>query len=175
MRPRCRSPCDTGQSPYCGCAAMLAGLLLHGALLVGFLLVYARWLDDAVIGDVCLVGLATELAGVLSLGHYAQAVDCVFFCQLGGIETALPLLTCSLVLGFDELSGYFFSLLALALLVCFIFLAEYFEYDANAGAVTQLSALFSQAALLYFCAFDLLLLLALWELISLISFFLVQH
>jgi NADH-quinone oxidoreductase subunit L len=154
---------------------MLAGLFLHGALLVGLLTAYGRWLDDTLCSELCLIGLVFELGGALLLAHYVQDVDCALFCSLGCIESPVPLLTCALVLGFDELSGYFFGLLAFALVLCFVFLAEYFEYDAQASAIITLSALFSQTALLYFCAFDLILLLACWEGISFVSFFLVQH
>lgn len=63
------------------------------------------------------------------------------------------------MLCFDEISGFFFSILAFALVLCFFFLVEYFEYDANTSAIVTLSALFSQAALLYFCVFDLCLLI----------------
>ncbi len=81
----------------------------------------------------------------------------------------------SLLLNFDELSAYFLAILLFALLLCFFFLVEYFEYDAGASTIIFLSAAFSQVALLYFCAFDLYMLLFLWEVISLISFFLIQH
>jgi NADH:ubiquinone oxidoreductase subunit 5 (subunit L)/multisubunit Na+/H+ antiporter MnhA subunit len=80
-----------------------------------------------------------------------------------------------LVLCFDEISAFFLAVLTFALILCFFFLIEYFEYDANASTIITLSALFSQAALLYFSAFDLCMLIFLWEVISIISFLLVQH
>jgi len=67
------------------------------------------------------------------------------------------------------------AILTFALIFCFFFLAEYFEYDASASSIILLSAMFSQAALLYFCVFDVCLLLFFWEVISFISFLLVQH
>jgi len=93
-----------------------------------------------------------------------------------GTLTAQPAsIQLQLIFCFDEVSGFFFSILAFALLVCFFFLVEYFEYDSRAGSIVLLSALFSQAAMLYFCVFDLYLLLLFWEMLGLISFLLVQH
>jgi hypothetical protein len=60
---------------------------------------------------------------------------------------------------FDELSGFFVSMLTFALILCFFFLIEYFEFDTGAVTIIFLSALFSQVALLYFVVFDLCLLL----------------
>ncbi len=40
---------------------MLVALLLHGALFVGFICVYGRWLDEEITADVCLFGLLVEL------------------------------------------------------------------------------------------------------------------
>jgi len=102
-------------------------------------------------------------------------MDCFFYLHLGTPLAALDLFSLDLVLCFDEVSAVFLAVLALALVLCFFFLAEYFEYDANASTIVTLSALFSQTALLYFCAFDLCTLIFLWEAISIISFLLVQH
>lgn len=95
---------------------------------------------------------------VLAAG-YLDVADSVFTLDLGVLQTTLPLFTVSLLLCFDEVSGVFLGILAFALLVCFSFLAEYFEYDAHASSIIFLSALFSQVALLYFCAFDVFLIL----------------
>jgi len=65
----------------------------------------------------------------------------------------------SLSLCFDEVSAFFLSILAFALILCFFFLVEYFEFDAHASSIIFLSALFSQAALLYFSVYDLCLLI----------------
>jgi len=42
-----------------------------------------------------------------------------------------------------------------------VFLVEYFEYDAQASAIINLSALFSQVGMLYFAAADLVSIVAL--------------
>jgi NADH:ubiquinone oxidoreductase subunit 5 (subunit L)/multisubunit Na+/H+ antiporter MnhA subunit len=154
---------------------MLSALLLHGALVVCVLCCYGRWLDDEAVGDLCAYALAFELLGALALTRYAAATDCVGYASWGTITGPVASFVASLALSFDELSGFFFGLLAVALLACFVLLVEYFEYDAQASSIVLLSAAFSQAALLYFCAFDLLLLIFFWEVISFISFFLVQH
>jgi len=140
---------------------MLAFLFLHGAFLVLVVSFYNRWLDEGALADICLASLAFELLGALGMGHYTQNTNSLFTCQLGSVSFPALNVDYCLILGFDELSGYFFSLLVVALFVCFFFLAEYFEFDAHASAIITLSALFSQAAMLYFCSFDLLLLLAL--------------
>lgn len=85
------------------------------------------------------------------------ATDSMFFTDLGAIQFSASSLRVRLLIGYDQLSAFFFGILAFALLVCFFFLVEYFEYDSSAGLVIWLSAAFSQVALLYFCAFDLML------------------
>lgn len=60
-----------------------------------------------------------------------------------------------LVLCCDELSCHFSGILLVALILCFVFLAEYFEFDVNGVSITLLSALFSQLAFIFFCSFDL--------------------
>jgi len=79
----------------------------------------------------------------------------------------------ALTLCCDELSCHFSSILLLALVLCFVFLSEYFEFDLNGVAITLLSALFSQLAFIFFCSFDLVTLVFFWEWISMTSFFLV--
>lgn len=154
---------------------MVTALLLHGLVFVGFLALYGRWLDDEATADVCFFGLCCELLCASGLVQYVHALDTTFIVNLGTVLAQPGLATCELVLCFDELSGYFLAILSAALIVCFFFLVEYFEYDAHSSTIVTLSALFSQAALLYFCAFDLGLILFFWEVISLISFLLVQH
>jgi formate hydrogenlyase subunit 3/multisubunit Na+/H+ antiporter MnhD subunit len=94
--------------------------------------------------------------------------------SLGSFYTPNPLPSFSLLLTFDELSASLWGVLATALIGCFYFLLEYFDFDAQGGYIALLSASFSQAALAYFGATDLWLIIALWELISFISFLLVQ-
>jgi NADH:ubiquinone oxidoreductase subunit 5 (subunit L)/multisubunit Na+/H+ antiporter MnhA subunit len=54
-------------------------------------------------------------------------------------------------------------------------LGEYFEYDASAASIVALSSIFSQLALMLFSSKDVVSVIALWEAISVVSFFLVQH
>jgi len=65
----------------------------------------------------------------------------------------------SLALCCDELSCHFSSILLVALVLCFAFLSEYFDFDVNGVAITLMSALFSQLAFVFFCSFDLILLI----------------
>lgn len=143
--------------------------------MVMFLIAYGRWLGEELVADVCLVGLLIELLAVTLLTRYAHVTDSMFYVSGGAILSQWGGAQTALALHFDEISGIFMSILTFALIFCFFFLAEYFEFDASAGSVVLLSALFSQTALVYFCAFDVCLLLFLWEAISFISFFLIQH
>lgn len=138
---------------------MLTALLLHGALFVGFVCIYGRWLDEELTADVCLFGLLVELCVALVVSKYAHALDALFYLHAGSPVTLPELVHIDFVLCFDELGGYFLAILSFALIVCFFFLIEYFEFDANAGTIVTLSALFSQTALLYFASFDLCLVL----------------
>lgn len=154
---------------------MLGATLLHGALFVGAIVLYGRWLDDEAVGDVCLYGLACELILAMMALSYFGVTDSLLFMDMGVIQSGVAAVTLQLLLCFDALSGFFLGILTVALLVCFYFLLEYFEYDAGSSWIITLSALFSQAALLFFCAYDLILIVFLWETISIISFLLVQH
>lgn len=58
---------------------MLAALLLHGALFVGFVSVYGRWLDEEITADVCLFGLCAELLSAAALLKYIHATDSIFY------------------------------------------------------------------------------------------------
>jgi hypothetical protein len=116
-------------------------------------------LDDEIVVDVCLFGLLVELLAATLLARYVQQTDLVMFVHLGGILVGWAAPQVSLALHFDEITGFFVAILTFALIFCFFFLAEYFEYDVNAGSIIFLSALFSQTALLYFCVFDLCLLI----------------
>jgi len=102
--------------------------------------------------------LLFELVCASGLVKYAHALDVLFYLQVGTPLAVADLGVVELVFCFDEISGFFLAILTVALILCFFFLIEYFEYDANAGTIVTLSALFSQAALLYFCTFDLCLL-----------------
>jgi formate hydrogenlyase subunit 3/multisubunit Na+/H+ antiporter MnhD subunit len=135
---------------------------------------YARWLDDVAVADVVLWVLLSELGlGVLGYG-FLDTTDATLVLNLGSIHTPSSLPTFNLLLTFDDLAAALWGVLATALIGCFYFLLEYFDFDAQGGYIALLSATFSQAALAYFGATDLWLIIALWELISFISFLLVQ-
>jgi formate hydrogenlyase subunit 3/multisubunit Na+/H+ antiporter MnhD subunit len=152
---------------------VIAGLL-GGSIALALAAAYARWLDDLVIADVVLWVLLNELIlGVLGYG-FLDVTDSTFVIDLGPLATPAPLPTFHLLLAFDDVSAALWGVLATALIGCFYFLLEYFDFDAQGGYIALLSAAFSQAALAYFGATDLWLIIALWELISFISFLLVQ-
>jgi formate hydrogenlyase subunit 3/multisubunit Na+/H+ antiporter MnhD subunit len=153
---------------------MVVAGLLGGSLALALAIGYARWLDDASVADVVLWVLLSELClGVLGYG-FLDATDATLVISVGSISTPGTLPAFQLLLAFDDLSAALWGVLATALIGCFYFLLEYFDFDAQGGYIALLSAAFSQAALAYFGATDLWLIIALWELISFISFLLVQ-
>lgn len=88
-------------------------------------------------------------------------VDSALFLNVGALGWTQVPFSPQVVFVFDELSGFFFCILAFALVLCFLFLGEYFEYDCGSISIMLLSSLFSQLALWLFCAFDVLSMLAL--------------
>ncbi len=112
----------------------------------------------------------------LSLISYIYISNLGFFyiCCLGKIVLLPNNYNINLILIYDSLSFTFHIILIIALFVCFVFLAQYFEYDINAKSIVILSSLFSQLAFLYFLTYDLFLIIFFWEWISIVSFFLIQ-
>jgi formate hydrogenlyase subunit 3/multisubunit Na+/H+ antiporter MnhD subunit len=148
--------------------------LAAGSIALALAVGYARWLDDTVIADLVLWILLAELGlGILGYG-FLETTDTALVINVGTLSTPSPQPSFSLLLTFDDLSAALWGVLATALIGCFYFLLEYFDFDAQGGYIALLSASFSQAALAYFGATDLWLIIALWELISFISFLLVQ-
>ena len=96
---------------------MLAALFVHGILVVVFLGLFARWLDEEISADVCLFGLVVELSASLFFVKYLQVTDSIFFLSLGDLFAVSVFPEFSLVLCFDEVSGFFFSILSFALLL----------------------------------------------------------
>lgn len=154
---------------------MLAVGLIHGFLIVSTLFAYSRWLDTSITADICFYALILELIMALGFASYYSATDGIFFLDLGSISFGYSFFTINVLFCFDYLSSFFLGILTVALIVCFYFLSEYFEYDAGAATIINLSALFSQLALCFFCSFDLFSLIFFWEAISIVSFLLVQH
>jgi formate hydrogenlyase subunit 3/multisubunit Na+/H+ antiporter MnhD subunit len=126
------------------------------------------------VADLVLWVLILEL-GLAILGYgFLDTTDTTLVINFGSLSTPSPLPKMDLLFTFDELSAALWGVLATALIGCFYFLLEYFDFDAQGGYIALLSASFSQAALAYFGATDLWLIIGLWELISFISFLLVQ-
>lgn len=86
---------------------------------------------------------------------YYSVTDSVFVLDFGGINTGVDVYDIGVILCFDILTSFFLGVLTVALIICFYFLVEYFEYDAGASTIINLSALFSQLAMCYFTSFDL--------------------
>lgn len=154
---------------------MIFSLFFHGSIIVILLSLYSRWLDEEVLADLCLYSLVIELSLAIFNVGFIYYTDCIFFLHCGYILVDTCSVNISIIFCFDELSGFFFGVLDFALILCFYFLIEYFEYDSNSSGIILLSAMFSHFAMWYFCVFDLFLLIFFWETISLISFLLIQH
>lgn len=134
-----------------------------------------RWLDLQTLRNLCLGAILVELSIVSISGSCSALTNAAFSIQIIYNMSCFLHVQLPLVFVFDCLSSMFLGILSTALILCFVFLGEYFEYDLSAMSIMQLSALFSQLAILFFCSGDLLSLLALWEWISIVSFFLVKH
>ncbi len=135
--------------------------LVAGSIALSLAVGYARWLDDAAVADLVLWMLLMELGlGILGYG-FLDTTDTALVINVGAISTPNPLPCLSLLLTFDDLSAALWGVLATALIGCFYFLIEYFDFDAQSGYIALLSAAFSQAALAYFGATDLWLVIAL--------------
>lgn len=74
----------------------------------------------------------------------------------------------------DKLTICFYGILLFSLIICFFFINQYFEYDSNGKSIVLLSVFFSQLAYFFFSAGDVFLLVFFWEMISIVSFFLIQ-
>jgi NADH-quinone oxidoreductase subunit L len=154
---------------------MIFCLFFHSSIVVILLALYSRWLDEETLADLCLYSLVVELLFAIFNVSYIFYTDSIFFLHCGYILVDNFYVNISVIFCFDELSGFFFGILDFALILCFYFLIEYFEYDSNSSGIILLSAMFSHFAMWYFCVFDLFLLVVFWESISLISFLLIQH
>lgn len=154
---------------------MILCLLFHGIVIVSLLLIFSKWLDDSLLIDICFYSLIVEIVISSFNVVYIYYSDFLFILNVGCLSEYKHFLQISLVFFFDEISNIFFFLLDFALVLCFYFLVEYFEYDFNSTGIILLSSLFSHMALWFFCVYDLFLLIFFWESISLISFFLIQY
>jgi len=138
---------------------MIFSLFFHGSIIVILLSLYSRWLDEEVLADLCLYSLVIELSLAIFNVGFIYYTDCIFFLHCGYILVDTCSVNISIIFCFDELSGFFFGVLDFALILCFYFLIEYFEYDSNSSGIILLSAMFSHFAMWYFCVFDLFLLI----------------
>ena len=107
--------------------------LLGGALCLGLAAGYARWLDDAAVADAVLWVLLMELIlGVLGYG-FLEATDTALVINLGSISLPGTYPDFNLIFAFDDVSAALWAVLATALVGCFYFLLEYFDFDAQGG------------------------------------------
>jgi len=126
---------------------MLTMLLAQGLIVTLVILLSARWLDMGTLRGLCLGALLLEvISGGIALS-WVSAVDSALYLHAGTLGWGQSPFCAMVVFTFDELSGFFFCILAFALVLCFLFLGEYFEYDGGSVNIMLLSSLFSQLAL----------------------------
>lgn len=154
---------------------MISLAFFYGFFFIFFLGLYNNWIGDEGLADLALLALFFELGGGVVFNRMLSWSDVSFYLHLFDIGDLNPAYLISVSFFFDELTSFFFIILTFSLILCFFFLAQYFDYDINAFSIIFLSSLFSQTAMLYFCAMSLMTLIFFWELIGLISFLLVQY
>lgn len=154
---------------------MITVFIFHGFLLIVSSILLIRYSDIRSLSLLFFISLFLEFLLSLLLTSFVSSTSTVYFINLGTFFIDLSFFNAPIVFIFDELSGYFFSILFVALSVCLVFLFQYFEYDFFGSTIVILSFLFSQLAFLFFCSFDLISIIFFWEWISAVSFLLIQH
>jgi len=149
-------------------------LPIHGLFFLVFCLLTFRWLDTKTLRLLCIWALAFELISANMTNSALSAANMkivwpVCDSLIGFSSVKLPV-----ILTFDAVSSLFISILIIALILCFAFLSEYFEYDVYGPTIIFLSSLFSQLAVVFFMTADVFSMLVFWELISIVSFFLIR-
>lgn len=135
---------------------MITVFIFHGFLLIVSSILLIRYSDIRSLSLLFFISLFLEFLLSLLLTSFVSSTSTVYFINLGTFFIDLSFFNAPIVFIFDELSGYFFSILFVALSVCLVFLFQYFEYDFFGSTIVILSFLFSQLAFLFFCSFDLI-------------------
>lgn len=131
-------------------------MFFYGFFFIIFLGFYNNWIGDEGLADLAILALFFELGGGLIFNRTLSLGDVSFYLHLFDIGDLNPAYSISFVFLFDELTSFFFLILTFSLILCFFFLAQYFDYDINAFSIIFLSSLFSQTAMLYFCSMSLM-------------------
>ena len=125
---------------------MVSLFLPLGFFVILSVFVLSRWVEVQSLRLVCLFALLIEaLASVLAFSYVSSLGVSEYVC-LGEVLVDLDVIRLQVVFIFDEISAFFYFILLTALILCFVFLAEYFEYDVSGVSIILLSALFSQLA-----------------------------
>ena len=142
---------------------------------VVFIYLYYNYLDDDIIIDLCYITILVEFLFSILNVSYIFYTDSIYINFQYSLFNNINLIKFDILFIFDEISSLFYIILLVALSCCFYFLIEYFQYDFNNKSIILLSVFFSNTALMYFISYDLISLIFFWELISLVSFFLIQY
>lgn len=157
------------------CYYMLSVFIMHGFIMLSSLVMLSRYSDIRSYSIVFITNLFLEFFFSLLLMSFTSTTGLIFFFNIGSMYLSFLDSSYLIVFVYDNLSGYFHSILFIALSICLVFLFQYFEYDLYGTSIVLLSSLFSQLAFIYFCTYDVISLIFFWEWISIVSFLLVQH
>lgn len=157
-----------------GLITMIVSLLPVGFFSLVFSMLLFRWVDIKTMryffGVVMLIEFFSSVISISPALVFSGSKAVIISNDILNIRgTRTPILFMV-----DDLSMVFIFILFTALLLCFWFLSEYFEYDAYGWSIMLLSASFSQLAFVFFCTYDIISLLVFWEWISIVSFFLIK-
>ena len=114
-----------------------------------------RWVDLRTVRSISLFILIADALIAGGLGYFSFLTSSSLFVPLSASWGFCQTPMC-IVFGFDSMSAFFFLILVVALVLCLVFLGEYFEYDISATEICTLSSLFSQLAFIFFCSRDLI-------------------
>lgn len=153
---------------------MLSFFIPYGLLTILIIFILINFVDLKSLVYIIFFILIFELLLSFTTYNYISILGFLYFCNIGTILYTPLNYNIQLVFIFDSISFFFHTILFTALIVCFIFLIQYFEYDINSTTIILLSSIFSQLAFIYFLTYDLFLILFFWEWISIVSFFLIQ-
>lgn len=135
---------------------MLSLFIFHGLVLIVSSFFLVRYSDIRTLGVTFFISLFIEFFASLLLLSFVSSTSASCIVHVGSFSLHPFFFNAPIIFVFDELTGVFYSILFVALSVCLIFLFQYFEYDFYGATIVLLSFLFSQLALLFFCAYDLL-------------------
>lgn len=140
---------------------MFAYLITHSLFVIGLIFFIINISDTKTIAYIILFNMCVEFIISLIIYIYTTSLGLTIYCNLGSLCFFPNGISKDIILIYDSTTFYFHCILFVALIVCLVFLIQYFEYDFNNQNIILMSSLFSQLAFLYFCTFDIFSLICL--------------